>query len=109
MAVNLSILDGPWPSIFREPHVIQLLVQEMTRRDRPALQFRAVRNDAIPDQGIEPVRLVVDQALLELAHELLALVDVDGAALLQVDLVERGILVSAPVVVADTRREKLEE
>src|SRR5437016_14591564 len=63
----------PRRTLLSKPHLVELLVQEVARRDRPAAELRAVRHDAVPDERIEVMRFVVEQALLELADELLAL------------------------------------
>src|SRR5262245_33064885 len=83
--------------LFGEPDRVQLLVEVVARRDRPALHLRAVGNDAVPLQGVEVVDLVVEQPALELAQVLLALLPIAGPALLLVELVEN--LVGVPAVV----------
>src|SRR2546425_1233667 len=64
-----------------EPHGVELLVQEVAGRDRPATHPRAVRDDAVPLERVEIVRFLVEKPLLELAHEPLALLRVDRPTL----------------------------
>src|SRR5215470_5725451 len=80
-----------------EPHRIELVVQEVARGDGPAPHFRAVRDDAVPLQGVDVVDLLVEQPTLELADEAAALLPVGGAALLPVELVEGAVHVAAVV------------
>src|SRR2546426_9919532 len=69
-----------------EPHGVELLVQEVAGRDRPATHPRAVRDDAVPLERVEIVRFLVEKPLLELAHEPLALLRVDRPTLPGVQL-----------------------
>src|SRR2546422_2631252 len=73
-----------------EPHGVELLVQEVAGRDRPATHPRAVRDDPVPLERVEIVRFLVEKPLLELAHEPLALLRVDRPTLPGVQLVEIG-------------------
>src|SRR5438445_759683 len=51
---------------FGEPHRVELLVQVVARRDRPAPDLGVVRDDPMPLERDERVRLLVEQATLEL-------------------------------------------
>src|SRR5581483_3933352 len=61
------------PSLLVEPDRRQVLVEVVARRDLPALDVGAVRNDAVPPQRDEVVHLLVDHALLVGAHQPLLL------------------------------------
>src|SRR2546426_1117803 len=74
-----------------EPHGVELLVQEVAGRDRPATNPRAVRDDPVPLERVEIVRFLVEKPLLELAHEPLALLRVDRPTLPGVQLVEHAV------------------
>src|SRR5437016_10868232 len=69
-------------TLFRQPHRVELVVQVVARRDRPAVHLGQMRDDPVPLQRVDHVRLLVEQALLNLTQELLALLGVGGAALL---------------------------
>src|SRR3989442_739206 len=57
-----------------EPHGVELLVQEVGGRDRPATRPRAVRDDPVPLERVEIVRFLVEKRLLdEEAHYLYTL------------------------------------
>src|SRR5437899_6014672 len=92
-----------------EPHGVELLVQEVAGRDRPATHPRAVRDDAVPLERVEIVRFLVEKPLLELAHEPLALLRVDRPTLPGVQLVEHAVGVAPVVVVAHARGLELVE
>src|SRR5687768_8918215 len=68
-------------TLFGQPHRVELVVEVVARRDRPALDLGQVRDDAVPLQRVDHVRLLVEQALLQLAQDLLALLRIGGAAL----------------------------
>src|SRR5205814_1321111 len=56
---------GPPPgALLREPDGIELVVQVVARRHRPALHPRAVRDDPVPLERVEDVHFLVEQALL---------------------------------------------
>src|SRR5262249_59661066 len=78
------------------PDRVELAVQEMARRDRETTHASVVGHDAIPPERRDHVRLLVEQALLELAHQSASLVDVTRAGLAIVQGVERAVGV-APV------------
>src|SRR2546427_2169494 len=92
-----------------EPHGVELLVQEVAGRDRPATHPRAVRDDAVPLERVEIVRFLVEKPLLELAHEPLALLRVARPTLPGVQLVEHAVGVAPVVVVAHARGLELVE
>src|SRR5713226_3348306 len=85
------------PSLL-EPHVAQVLVEEVAGQDFPALHGGRVRHDPIPPQRRDIVRLLVEHAPLELGDQLTACFAVGGPALALVELVENGILVAAVVL-----------
>src|SRR4030095_2909142 len=68
-------------ALLREPDRIELVVQVVTRGDGPALHLRQVRDDPVPLQRVDDVRLVVEQPLLELPQDLLALLEIGGPPL----------------------------
>src|SRR5919197_5278339 len=74
-----------------QPHCVQLLVQVVARRDRPSLDLRAVRDDAVPLKRVQIVRLIIQQPFLEFPEMLLALVGVLGPCLLQVQVVQHPV------------------
>src|SRR5712691_11082540 len=51
--------------LLRQPHAVELLVQEVRRRDGPAAHLGAVGDDPVPLQGVDVVGLLVEQPLLE--------------------------------------------
>src|SRR6202171_235484 len=80
-----------------EPHGIELLVQVVAGRDRPAAHLRAVRNDAVPLECVDVVDFLVEEPLLERAQGLLALLRIDGTGLLDKEIVQRLVLVTGVV------------
>src|SRR5258705_8537045 len=84
-------------TLFGQPHRVELVVQIVAGRDRPALHLRQMRDDPVPLQRVDDVRLLVEQPLLELAQDLLALLGIGGAALLVHEVIEHGVLVLAVV------------
>src|SRR5262252_2305489 len=95
--------------LFREPHAVELVVDEVAGCDGPPVHPGAVRDDPVPLQRIEVVRLLVQEPPLELAHPLLALLGVQRAAPLLVEIIERLVDVAAVVVAADAHRLELVE
>src|SRR5438132_14128494 len=83
--------------LLRQPDRVELLVQEVRRRDRPTPQPGAVRDDAVPLQRVEVVDLLVEQPLLESAQKPPALLGVHGPRLPRVEVVQHGVLVAAGV------------
>src|SRR5689334_21305322 len=77
--------------LFRQPDRVELGVQEMARRDGKAAHAGMVRHDPVPPQRRDDVRLVVEQALLEVPHQPTALVDVARASLTIIEVVERAV------------------
>src|SRR5437762_12738607 len=73
--------------LFAEPDGVELLVEEVARRDRPATHLRQMRHDAMPLEAHDEVHFVVVEPLFVLAQVLLALFRVDGAGLLLVQVV----------------------
>ena len=67
----VALLDS-----LRQPHRVELLVQEVAGRDRPAPHLGAVRDDPVVLQRVEVVDLLVEQPLLERAQVPLALLGV---------------------------------
>src|SRR5258706_5496696 len=53
-------------TLFRQPHRVELVVQIVAGRDRPALHLRQMRRDPVPLQRVDDVRLLVEQPRLEL-------------------------------------------
>jgi hypothetical protein len=66
-----------------------------------------VRDDAVLLQRIDVVRFLVEQPLLESAQMALALLGIEGARLLDEQVVEDRILVAAEVAVGDPGRLEL--
>src|SRR5256712_9066912 len=93
--------EGLVRASLRKPHRVELVVQVMARRHRPALHPGVVRDDPVPLQRVHPVHLLVEQTLLELPDVLLPLLEIDRPALFYVELVENGVLVPGIVCVAD--------
>src|SRR5690242_21244493 len=56
--------------LFRQPDGVELVVEIVAGRDRPAVHLGQVRDDPVPLQRVDHVRFVVEQPLLELADEL---------------------------------------
>src|SRR5262249_39156136 len=82
-------------ALFGEPDGVELVVEIVAGRDRPALHFGQMRDDPVPLERVDHVRLVVEQALLELADEPFALLDVGRARLPTVEVVDHSVLVLA--------------
>src|SRR5213593_1757057 len=80
-------LSGAAETSLGPPHRVELLVQVVTRRDRPALHLARVRDDPVPLQRVDVVDLLVEEAALELADVLLALLGIGRSSLLLVQLV----------------------
>src|SRR5581483_3573862 len=81
----------------REPHRVELLVQEVAGRDRPAAQPRAVDHDPVPHQRVDEVHFLVVQPLLEGAEVAAPFIRVGRPRLLRVQLVHHGVLVATEV------------
>src|SRR5215510_14347828 len=75
-------------ALFGEPNGVELVVEIVAGRDRPALHFGQMRDDPVPLQRVDHVRLVVEQALLELPEELLALLGIRRPRLADVHVVD---------------------
>src|SRR5262245_10563970 len=88
--------------LLRQPDAVELLVEVVRGRDRPAPHLCAVGDDAVPLQRVDVVHLLVLQSLLERPEIALALLGVDRAGLPDVQVVEDGVLVTAVVVVGET-------
>src|SRR5260370_26917394 len=80
-------------ALLRQPDRVELTVQEVARRDRPAAHARVVRHDPVPPERRDDVRLLVEQALLELADDLAPRLDVVRARL----AVGRRVVPAGPV------------
>src|SRR5437899_4369473 len=87
----------PKPDLLAEPDRIELLVQVMTRRHRPAVHPGRMRDDPVPLERQDVVHFFVVEPLLERPEIFLALLGVDRARLLLVQLVEHRVLVTADV------------
>src|SRR5499425_748713 len=59
------------PPLFGEPDGIELLVEEVARRDRPATHLRQMRHDPMPLESHHEVHFVVVEPLLVRAQVLL--------------------------------------
>src|SRR5262245_65087523 len=81
----------------------------MARGDGPAAHPSVVGHDAVPLEGVEVMRLLVEQAPLELSKETLPLLGALRAALLLVEAVEGAVDVAAIVDGAPVRRLELVE
>src|SRR6266513_5398735 len=68
----------PRAGLLRKPDPVELVVEIVAGRDRPALHLAQMRDDPVPLQRVEHVRLFVQQPLLELAQDLLALLRIGG-------------------------------
>ena len=84
-------------TLLGEPDGIQLVVEVVARRDLPALDLARVGNDPLPLERQEVVDLLVEEALLELADQRLALLRVGGPRLLLVEVVQHPVGVAAVV------------
>src|SRR2546422_3046528 len=80
--------EGLVRASLRKPHRVELVVQVVARRHRPALHPGVVRGDPVPLQPVHRVHLLVEQTLLELPDVLLPLLEIDRPALFYVELVE---------------------
>src|SRR5262245_25676374 len=99
--LTMYLITRARPASLGEPHRVELLVQIMARRDRPAPDLRVVWDDPVPLQRDERVRLLVEQPALELADVPLALLRIEGPALLLVEVVEHPVGVTPVVAVTD--------
>src|SRR5215470_293919 len=97
-------LVTPGRPLLGEPHAVELVVDEVTGRDGPAVHLGAVRDDAVPLERVEVVRLLVQQPPFEVADPFLALLGVERAALLLIEVVQGLVDVAAVVVAADPHR-----
>src|SRR5262249_23886176 len=70
-----------------EPHVGQVLIEVVARTDLPSLHVGAQRNDPVPVGHHHLVRLGIEHALLEIAHQraLLRAVRLTQHLLIQID------------------------
>src|ERR1700675_171768 len=93
--------------LLRQPHRVELVVQIVAGRDRPAVHLARVRDDPVPLERVDHVGLVVEEALLEGAEIPLPLLDIVGSPLLDEELVDHLVLVLAVVGVrgADESRQ----
>src|SRR5713226_7905053 len=98
--------SGPserWPGseaeawLFAEPDRIELVVQVVAGRDRPAAHLAEVGDDPVPLKGVDVVHLFVVEALLEGAEQLPPLFRLGGAGLLRVEVIHHRVLVLAEV------------
>src|SRR5207245_11034972 len=85
----------PSPPLFRQPDGVELVVEDVGRRDRPAPDLGAMGNDAMLLQRVDVVDLLVETALLEGAQQAPALAGVLGPGLPHEQLAEDRILVAA--------------
>src|SRR6266850_7244229 len=90
--------------LFAEPDGVELLVEEVARRDRPATHLRQMRHDAMPLEAHDEVHFVVVEPLLILAQESAPLLGIERPRLPGVQVVHHGVLVLA--VVHRRRREE---
>src|SRR4029453_18665630 len=91
---------APWRAgsrLLSQPDRVELVIQVMAGRDRPALDLRAMRDDAMPLQRVEHVHLLVEEALLERAEQGPPLIRLDGPRLLREQVVDHRVLVLAVV------------
>src|SRR3989442_9012561 len=84
-------------ALLAEPDRVELVVQVVARSDGPALDLRAVGDDPVPLERVEVVRLLLHESPLEFPDVLLALLRVNRAALLLVELVQHRVRVAAVV------------
>src|SRR5262245_45643089 len=80
-SINRKRLSRYLCTLLGQPHCVELVVQIVAGRDGPALDLGQVRDDAVPLQRVEHVDLFVQEPLLQLAEDLLALVGVGGPPL----------------------------
>src|SRR6185503_12617834 len=90
-SINRKRLIRYLATLFGQPHRVELVVQVVAWRDRPVLDLGQVRDDPVPLQRVDHVGLIVEQALLELAQDLLALLGIDGTALLVHQVVDHRV------------------
>src|SRR2546422_1979032 len=102
--LTMYLIPPARPPSFGEPHRVEVLVQIVARRDRPAPHLGVVRDDPVPLERDERVRLLVEEPALELADVPLALLGIEGPALILVEIVEHPVGVAPVVAVADVLR-----
>src|SRR5436190_7367276 len=83
--------------LLSQPHRVELVVEIVAGRDRPASHLARVRDDAVPLECVDHVHFLVQQPLLEGAEVPLPLLGVRGARLLIEELVDYLVLVLAVV------------
>src|SRR5262245_13289909 len=89
--------------LFGEPHGVELIVEVMAGRDRPAAHAGAVRHDTVPLERVDVVGLLVEETLFEGLDVSPTLVGIHGATLPDVEVVQHGIGVPAVVGIASAR------
>src|SRR5262245_17598066 len=104
----MYLVTRPRP-LLGEPHAVELVVDEVTGRDGPPAHLGAMRDDAVPLERVEVVGLLVQQSSLKVADPLLALLGIEGAALLLVEIVQSLVGIAAVVIAADSHRLELVE
>src|SRR5262245_17528117 len=82
-------------SILREPHVLELLVREVTGRGDPVLHLGPVHDVARPPQTGDVIG-VLQHDLLQLDDQLAALDRIERARLAREEVVDRGVREAAP-------------
>src|SRR6266481_2850597 len=83
--------------LFAEPDGVELLVEEVAWRDRPATHLRQMRHDAMPLEAHDEVHFLVVEPLLILAQETAPLLGNERPRLPGVQVVHHGVLVLAVV------------
>src|SRR5215467_14115276 len=84
-------------SVLREPHVLELLVREVTGRGDPVLHLGPVHDVARPPESRDLVR-ILQRNFLKLEDEALALGRVERPRLPVVQVVDRRVGEAAPVL-----------
>src|SRR5262245_62255964 len=93
--------------LLRQPDRVELGIQEMARRDREPAHAGMVWHDPVPPQRRDDVRLLVEQALLEVPHQPTTLVDVARASLSLVERIEGAVRVAPIAGIGAVGGEKL--
>src|SRR5439155_6626943 len=88
---------GRWPSVFRQPDVLELLIRVVIGRGHIVLHLGPVHHAPRPPETRDVVRVLEDD-LLHLVHDPPALGRVQGSRLTREEVVDPGIGEAPPVV-----------
>ena len=81
-----ALLDAS-PALLRQPHRVELIVEVVARRYRPATHAGSVRHDTVPLERVDVVRLLVEEAPFEGADVSSALRGINRATLADIEVV----------------------